>query len=137
MVFGYVCRLCSMANPLPPPYCSLHNTCFSCETPTYNLHCCHFAQMNLLVLHEAFSPSTSRLIREAAALMSSQSVAMPVQKAEHVTPITSSSGAEQPKALFASILQLANTGALPMVLTAPWALPAVVGMQSCRAAACL
>ena len=54
---------------------------------------CHFVcagQVNLLILHEAFSPSTPRLLREAAALLSHQtSVAMPVQQAEHVTPIIS------------------------------------------------
>lgn len=74
----------------------------------------HGLQVNLVVLHEAFSPSTPRLLREAAALLSPQSVAMPVQQAEHVTPITgnsSSSGTDTgPKALFASILQLANSG---------------------------
>lgn len=84
----------------------------------YTLCCCHCVQVNLLVLHEAFSPSTPRLIREAAVLLSPQSVAMPVQQAEHVTPITSSSGAEQPKALFASILQLANTGVMLLHLHA-------------------
>ena len=70
-------------------------------------------QVNVLVLHEAFSPSTPRLLREAAALLSPQSVSMPVQQAEHVTPITAggSSGSDQSaKAVFASILHLANTG---------------------------
>lgn len=70
--------------------------------------------MNLLVLHEAFSPATPRLLREAAALLSPQSVSMPVHQAEHVTPITGGGGSsraeQQPKALYASILQLANTG---------------------------
>lgn len=71
------------------------------------------AQVNLLVLYEAFSPATPRLLREAAALLSPQSVSMPVQQAEHVTPITgggSSRAEQQPKALYASVLQLANTG---------------------------
>jgi hypothetical protein len=68
--------------------------------------------VNLLILHEAFSPSTPRLLREAAALLSPQSVAMPVQQAEHVTPITGGTDTTaQTKALFASILQLANSGA--------------------------
>jgi hypothetical protein len=92
--------------------------CLVSVTNPHSLHCCHSVQVNLLVLHEAFSPSTPRLIREAAALLSPQSVAMPVQQAEHVTPITSRSGADHPKALFASILQLANRGVLPMVLSA-------------------
>ena len=69
------------------------------------------AQVNLLILHEAFSPATPRLLREAAALLSPQSVAMPVQQAEHVTPITGGTDTTQTKALFASILQLANSGA--------------------------
>lgn len=77
-------------------------------TPTHCAACC---QVNLLVLHEAFSPSTPRLLREAAALLSPQSVAMPVTQAEHVTPITAGSGSDQSaKAVFASILHLANTG---------------------------
>lgn len=91
-------------------------------------------QVNLLVLHEAFSPSTPRLIREAAALLSPQSVAMPVQQAEHVTPITGSSGEDQAKALFASILQLANTGVLlwgAFLLLCADTLRGVQGMHAC------
>lgn len=69
-------------------------------------------QVNLLVLHEAFSTATPHLLREAAALLSPQTVSMPVQQAEHVTPITSGSSStdQSNRTLFASILQLANSG---------------------------
>lgn len=74
--------------------------------------------MNLLVLHEAFSPSTPRLLREAAALLSPQSVKIPVQLAENVAPITGG-GPDQDKAVFASILQLANSGGLAVKVFLP------------------
>lgn len=92
----------------PALLCSVPKDMLPLPTPTRCAVCC---QVNLLVLHEAFSPSTPRLLREAAALLSPQSVAMPVTQAEHVTPITAGSGSDQSaKAVFASILHLANTG---------------------------
>jgi hypothetical protein len=73
-------------------------------------------QVSLLVLHEAFAPATPRLLRQAAELMSPQSVAVGAPLlAEHVTPITTGSGVEGAeeaavKPVFASILHLANAG---------------------------
>lgn len=72
-------------------------------------------QVNVLYLHDRFAPTTLRMMQHAAALLSPQSVFMPVQQAEHVNPITkdtSSSGTEDPaaKPVYASILHLANTG---------------------------
>jgi hypothetical protein len=68
------------------------------------------------VLHDAFSPSTPRLLRQAAELLCPQSVAIGAAAlAEHVTPITTGSGfdgAEDAavKPVFASTLHLANAG---------------------------
>lgn len=67
-------------------------------------------------MHEAFSPATPRLLREAAALLTPQSVAMPVHGAEHVTPITgggsttATTDAASKAAVFASLLHLTNSG---------------------------
>ncbi len=66
------------------------------------------------MLHETFAPSTLRMLRGAAALLSPQSVGMPIQQAEHVNPITAAGSSEADdeavKPLFASILHLANAG---------------------------
>jgi hypothetical protein len=100
-------------SPFKQGWCEQPNMLWDVQPASSNKFSLCAAQVNLLVLHEAFSPSTPRLLREAAALLSPQTVSMPVQQAEHVTPITgggSSRAEQQPKALYASILQLANTG---------------------------
>ncbi|KAF8055914.1 hypothetical protein HT031_006553 [Scenedesmus sp. PABB004] len=69
-------------------------------------------QVSLLVLHDAHTPCTARLLREAAALLSPQSVAMPVRHAEHVTPILGGGNVADAGGapVFASTLHLANAG---------------------------
>lgn len=75
-------------------------------------------QVNVVYLHERFASPTLRLLQSAAALLSPQSVFMPVQQAEHVNPImsdtSSNGGLKDPtgKPVYASILHLANTGLL-------------------------
>jgi hypothetical protein len=82
-------------------------------------------QISLLLLHDSMDPSTQRLLRQAAALLSPQSLAIPLLHAEHITPVPgvpgrsvdavdSAGGMQGPDtghaALFASVLQLANAG---------------------------
>eukprot|EP00879_Flechtneria_rotunda_P026425 GHRR01028174.1.p1 GENE.GHRR01028174.1~~GHRR01028174.1.p1 ORF type:complete len:459 (+),score=198.48 GHRR01028174.1:77-1378(+) len=79
-------------------------------------------QVNVLVLHEHFAPHTPCLLKEAAALLSPQSVSLPAHLAEQVTPIMAAAAAAGAssntgraedalaKPLFASILHTANIG---------------------------
>jgi hypothetical protein len=70
--------------------------------------------VNLLLVHEQDNPCTCRLLRQVAALLSPQSVALPVPLAEHVLPIaaaaTEVSDELAPQAMYASLLLLANAG---------------------------
>eukprot|EP00775_Hariotina_reticulata_P012142 gene12142-12280_t len=73
-----------------------------------------FQQVNLLLVHEQGNPSTCRLLRQVAALLSPQSVALPVPLAEHVLPVAAAAADVSdeivPKAVYASLLLLANAG---------------------------